>query len=103
MNGVDKLQIKPFLSILLGSSQIDSDPAEIHAIITDIIQNEGRKGQAVEMQPVKQDSAGEALIFYTHYEVLKNPSWFAGNTLTDVENHIFITFSLNNTHAFYMS
>ncbi|NPE50419.1 hypothetical protein E0I03_04320 [Dickeya dadantii] len=103
MNGVDKLQIKPFLSILLGSSQIDSDPAEIHAIITDVIQKEGRKGQEVVMQPVKQDSAGETLIFYTHYEVLKNPSWFAGNTLTDVENHIFITFSLNNTFAFYMS
>ncbi|MEM0673830.1 hypothetical protein AAHA48_11685 [Dickeya oryzae] len=103
MGGVDKLQIKPFLSILLGTNQIGSNPAEIHAIIASIIQKEGRKEQIVEMQPVKQDSAGETLIFYTHYEVLKNPSWFSGNTLTDVENHIFITFSLNKTLAFYIS
>lgn len=103
MDGIDKLQIKPFLSILLGSSQAATDAGEIHAAIAEIIEKEGRKDEIVEMHPTKHDDAGESLIYYSHYEVLKNPSWFAGNNLTDVENHIFITFNLNNTFAFYMS
>lgn len=103
MGGVNKLQIKPFLSILLGMSQVETNAAEIHAIIAKIIHNEGRKEKTVEMHPTEEDSSGEALIFYTHYEVLKNPNWFSGNILTDVENHIFITICLNNTFAFYIS
>lgn len=103
MDSVEKLQIKPFLSILLGMSDRSISAAETHEKIVGIIRTEGRKEQIVEMNTTKEDSSGEALIFYTHYEVLKNPSWFSGNTLTDVENHVFITFNLNNTFAFYMS
>ncbi|KAA5923580.1 MULTISPECIES: hypothetical protein [Pantoea] len=103
MDYVDKLHIKPFLSILLGMSPEATSAAETHEKISSIIRTEGRKEQVVNMHPVRQDSSGEALIFYTHYEVLKNPSWFSGNILTDIENHIFITFNLNNTFAFYVS
>lgn len=103
MDSIEKQQIKPFLSILLAMSDQTISTAETHEKIASIIRTEGRKEQIIEMYPTKEDSSGETLIFYTHYQVSKNPSWFLGNTLTDVENHVFITFNLNNTFAFYMS
>lgn len=103
MHEIDKIQIKPFLSILLGMSHQATSAAETHEKLAYLIRTEGRKEQHIDMNPTKEDSSGETIIFYTHYKISKNPSWFSGNTLTDVENHVFITFNLNNTFAFYMS
>lgn len=103
MDGVTKKLIKPFLSILLGCSDGSRDACDIHSVIAKILETEGRKGQDVTGHKTQEDSSGEAQIFYTHYQVLKNPSWFKGNSLTDEENHIFITICINKTFAFYFS
>ncbi|MEI2266456.1 hypothetical protein [Erwinia sp. CGal63] len=103
MDGIAKKQIKPFLSILLACSDGSRNACDIHSVITKILETEGRKEQAVIIHKTQEDFSGKAQVFYTHYQVLKNPSWFKGGFLTDEENHVFITICLNKIFAFYFS
>lgn len=103
MVSIDKYNITPFLSILLGVNASKDKPEEIHNIILDIIKNEERGNQQITVFATSNDNAGESIIHYTPYEVIKSPSWFKGSNLNDIENHVFVSFCLNNSYAFYFS
>lgn len=103
MISLNKLDIRPFLSILLGKNISDEKSNKIHSVVLDIIKNENRKKEQVELFGTSNDISGKASIHYTPYKVTKIPGWYGGQELSDVENHIFITFSLNKIYAFYCS
>ncbi|HHX8748059.1 TPA: hypothetical protein ACVPFL_000168 [Morganella morganii] len=103
MMDIEKLDIKPFLSILLGKNSGNDKPDDIHQIVLDIIVNENRKKVQVDLFGTNNDTYGEANIYYTPYKVTKTPGWYRGNEINDIDNHVFITFSLNGIYAFYCS
>lgn len=100
---IEKLDIKPFLSILLGKNSRDDKPDDIHQIVLDIIENENRKKVHVDLSDTSNDTCGEVNIYYTPYRITKTPGWYSGVGINDIENHMFITFFLNGIYAFYCS
>lgn len=103
MESIQKHHIKPFLSILLASNHGSESPQQIHSAIANIIRNESRNGQEITIFETKSDDSGEALIYYTPYQILKSPTWLKGIVVNDIENHIFISIVLNKTFAIYIS
>jgi hypothetical protein len=103
MISIDKFNIAPFLSILLGVNHGKEKPEEIHKVILDILQNEDRKKQQVDVFETSNHLAGESIIHYTPYKVIKTPSWYKGSGLNDIENHVLVSICLKKTYAFYFS
>lgn len=99
---LEKENIAPYLSILMGVKSDKKQPCDIHPntlkILKDISSNE------IVIADSKKEFVGEiAEITFTPYRLLKAPSWLINHEALDVEHHVFVSFNVNNYFGFYFS
>ncbi|EOX4416107.1 hypothetical protein ACMHY1_004503 [Vibrio alginolyticus] len=99
---LEKDNLAPYLSILLGFKGDDKTPCDIHSNIIKIIQDE--TSDEISMSSTFDENIGEiGTVKITPYKLLKKPSWLINHDAKDVEHHVAVSFNVNNYFAFYFS
>lgn len=100
--GIEKNNIAPYLSILLGAKSNNSEPCTIHDKILEIIHED--HSDDIFIGSTTTEEIGEiGLAKITPYSLSKKPSWVKDLDLKDIENHVFVSFSVRSHFAFYFS
>lgn len=99
---IDKNNIAPYLSILLGSKSNKSEPCKIHEEIIKLISEDYQENISIGKTTVNPISE-IGVVKITPYSIIKDPSWSKDLELKDIENHVFISFSVRDNFAFYFS
>ncbi|MCW8831902.1 MAG: hypothetical protein OQK03_01105, partial [Colwellia sp.] len=99
---LEKENIAPYLSILMGRKSNQKKPCDVHENIVKILKNES--SNEIVISESKKEYIGEvAEVVYTPYRILKSPSWLKSHDAQDVEHHIFVSFNVDNYLGFYFS
>ncbi|EKN6297741.1 hypothetical protein DVQ54_23015, partial [Yersinia enterocolitica] len=104
MISIDKYNIAPYLSILVGVKLERSDSNAIHDLVVGLIKGEPNLNSNIEFLPTKSDLIGVVgEVYYSSYQIIKAPSWFKGEGVNDIENHVIVTIAVGDYLAFYFS
>jgi len=99
---LEKENIAPYLSILMGVKSDQKQPCDIHPNIIKILKDDS--SNEIVISDSKKEFIGEiAEVTFTPYRLLKSPSWLKGHEALDVEHHVFVSFNVNNYYGFYFS
>lgn len=99
---IKKNNVAPYLSVLLGAKSNKEEVCSVHEIITQLLIDESQDTMTVGTTIV--DEVGElGTVKITSYIIEKSPSWAKGIDLKDLENHVFVSFSVRDHLAFYFS
>lgn len=99
---VEKHNVAPYLSILLGAKSDREESCSIHEKVTQLLQEECSDEMNIGSTVI--DDVGElGSVKITSYTVTKSPSWALGLDLKDLEHHVFISFNVRDHLAFYFS
>lgn len=99
---VEKHNVAPYLSILLGAKSKKEESCTVHEVITQLLVEE--TSDIMNVGSTISDEVGElGTVKITSYSIEKSPSWAKGIDLKDVENHVFVSFNVRNHLAFYFS
>ncbi|WP_404393941.1 hypothetical protein [Pseudoalteromonas phenolica] len=99
---IEKNNVAPYLSILLGAKSDNSEPCTIHENIIKIIHDEYSEDMLIGSTVVEKiGEIGIAKI--TPYSLSKTPSWAKYLDLKDLEHHVFVSFCVRDHFAFYFS
>lgn len=97
---IEKENIKPYLSILLGFSK--DDHGSVHRNIVKIIKEHVSDSDLFSASQF--EALGEvAEVSFTTYKISKKPSWLADHEAQDIEHHVFVSFKVDAYFAFYFS
>lgn len=99
---IEKENLAPYLSILLGFKGDDKIPCDIHNNIIQIIQDE-TDDEITVSSTIDEDIGEIGKVKITPYKLLKQPSWLINHEAKDVEHHVAVSFNVNNYFGFYFS
>lgn len=101
-NTIEKHNVAPYLSVLLGAKSTKEEMCSVHEIITQILADESSDEMSIGSTIV--DDVGElGTVKITSYTIAKSPSWAKGIDLKDLEHHVFVSFNVRDHLAFYFS
>ncbi|KGY10873.1 hypothetical protein NM22_18430 [Vibrio tubiashii] len=101
---VEKHNVAPFFSVLLGSKSKEEEPCQIHETITKILAEECSDRVEMIVGATVTDTVGEmGSVKVTSYTISKAPSWAKGIEIKDLEHHVFVSFNVKDNLAFYFS
>ncbi|HDZ9249079.1 TPA: hypothetical protein RUZ13_003620, partial [Vibrio cholerae] len=99
---LEKHNVAPYLSILLGAKSSKEESCSVHEVITQLLMEESSDDMIFGSTIV--DEVGElGTVKITPYRIEKSPSWAKGIDLKDLEHHIFVSFNVRDHLAFYFS
>ncbi|WP_456296853.1 hypothetical protein M1D72_10545 [Vibrio sp. AK197] len=99
---VEKHNIAPYLSILLGAKSTKEESCSVHEVILKLLQEES--SDEMKLGSTVNDKVGElGTVKITSYTISKEPSWAKGLDLKDIEHHVFVSFNVRDHLAFYFS
>ena len=99
---LEKENIAPYLSILMGVKSDQKQPCDIHSNIIKILKD--KSSSEIAIFDSKKVFIGEiAEVTFTPYRLSKSPSWLKGHDALDIEHHVFVSFNVNNYFGFYFS
>ncbi|MBO2557891.1 hypothetical protein [Shewanella algae] len=90
---VEKHNVAPYLSVLLGAKSTKEESCSVHEIILQLLQEESSDEMSV--GSTVSDELGElGTVKITSYTISKDPSWAKGLELKDLEHHVFVSFNV---------
>ncbi|EPZ5426841.1 hypothetical protein [Vibrio parahaemolyticus] len=99
---VEKHNVAPYLSVLLGAKSTKEESCSVHEIITQLLVEESSDVMVV--GSTIADEVGElGTVKITSYTIEKPPSWAKDIDLKDLEHHVFVSFNVRDHLAFYFS
>lgn len=99
---IEKHNIAPYLSVLLGIKSTKEESCTIHEVIIKLLIEESSDDITIGSTIV--DDVGElGTVKITSYKIEKSPSWAKDIILKDIEHHVFVSFNVRNHLAFYFS
>ncbi|CAM3617996.1 hypothetical protein [Vibrio aquimaris] len=99
---VEKHNVAPYLSVLLGAKSIEEKSCSVHEVILQLLQEESSDEMSV--GSTVYDEVGElGTVQITSYTISRKPSWAKGLELKDLEHHVFVSFNVRDHLAFYFS
>ncbi|MBC5833129.1 hypothetical protein [Vibrio metschnikovii] len=99
---VEKHNVAPYLSVLLGAKSTKEESCSVHEVILQLLQDES--SDEMNVGSTVNDEVGElGTVKITSYTISKEPSWAKGLELKDLEHHVFVSFNVRDQLAFYFS
>jgi hypothetical protein len=99
---LEKENIAPYLSILMGFKSDQKQPCDVHSNIVKILKSQSTN--EIEFFDTKKEFIGEiAEVTFTPYKLSKSPSWLKEHDAKDVEHHVFVSFKVSDYFGFYFS
>jgi hypothetical protein len=100
---IEKDNIAPYLSILLGQKFGDESYRNIHDFVMSSL-IDGSKNEINHSEVIEHNIGEIGQVYITPYRLFKKPSWLIGNVeLLDMEHHVFVSFFVDDYFAFYFS
>lgn len=102
MYELEKENIAPYLSILMGVKDTNNCPCDVHERVKKLLEDNSEN--KISFYESKSERIGEvAEVSFTPYRIMKTPSWLSGYEVMDVEHHVFVTFNVNGYIGIYFS
>lgn len=99
---LNKNNVAPYLSILLGVKSNEENFDNLHNLITKLLVEES--SDEMKLGKSITDNIGDiGTVKITPYTIMKPPSWAKDINLKDLEHHVFVSFIVENNLAFYFS
>ncbi|KAA8681552.1 hypothetical protein [Vibrio gigantis] len=100
--GLEKHNVAPYLSILLGAKSIKEEVCSVHETIGKLLIEDS--SDELKLGSTIVDEIGElGTVKITPYTITKSPSWAKDLDLKDLEHHVYISFNVRDHLAFYFS